>query len=520
MAYKTLSQTGTEIQTGGRTEGGWGGWIKMSGFAADNSLYGVRIDSSGKSSGYAWGGQILGWIDFTDAFDYVTLSCVAGSTCLDGQVCSADGTCPPSICVAGFVCPDGQVCGADGTCPPSLPQCASDTQCFPGKCLGTGQCSSSCSNAAECPSGLCVDGSCAVCSALNQCSFGQQCTAGGQCVGSCSSGADCPSGVCGTDGFCVPISLNEPSMKICSIGTDCLSGICGENGYCVPVDPNNPKGEKTNYAASLYIVPPSAVIDTKGNTNDHKQFQSYYDFGTGGGPILSTNAPGMVWASSDNSIATVSSGYVQAETSAENSVNVTASYNGLIATTTIVLMNPCSPRLTLSSQLINLAPGKSKTITASYGVPAGCQGTSNDVTNQTTFVSRNSAIANVGGNTITGVAEGNTEIDAVYNGKTASVIVAVFYSSGYDRECAALGNPSFGWDVSPTINRWVQFTATGGGNSWNWSFTGAMPLAPTGKVVNVKFNTSGKSSVTLKVSDGSNSCTISRTLNSGGRVEQ
>lgn len=42
--------------------GGWDGWISMSGTG-----YGVTLDiTTGEFSGYAWGGSILGWIDFSN----------------------------------------------------------------------------------------------------------------------------------------------------------------------------------------------------------------------------------------------------------------------------------------------------------------------------------------------------------------------------------------------------------------------------------------------------------------------
>ena len=49
----------------GYLRGGWDGWVSMSGTAAGG--YGVNLDPvTGQGSGYAWGGDVLGWIDFSD----------------------------------------------------------------------------------------------------------------------------------------------------------------------------------------------------------------------------------------------------------------------------------------------------------------------------------------------------------------------------------------------------------------------------------------------------------------------
>jgi hypothetical protein len=61
--------------------GGWDGWIKLSGTATDgsNSPYGVSLDTStNKFSGYAWGSEVVGWVDF-------------GPTLPNGATCSSCG---------------------------------------------------------------------------------------------------------------------------------------------------------------------------------------------------------------------------------------------------------------------------------------------------------------------------------------------------------------------------------------------------------------------------------------------
>lgn len=405
-AIKGWARAYAPVLSGGITEGGWDGWIKMSGTATNGSSYGVNIDSSGNWSGYAWGGQIFGWIDFTGAFT------------LGGP------------CSGGSICPDGQSCSINGSCPLPLKQ-----------------------------------------------------------PDSCTLAVECPTGVCGVSGFCASSDSS---------------------------DLENDSQMQNNVGASLYIVPPSAVINKESNIS----LQANYDAGTGVGAIPVNSAPGMIWDSSDTKVATVSSGYVMAGNKT-GATDITASYNGLIAIAKIVVSDPCAPRLTLSTQLINLVPGNSKKISAFYGAPVGCSKPTIDVTDQTAFLSKDNSIASVSGNTVTGVAEGNTQIDASYKNDTASAIVTVFYSSSVERECKAL-NPSFTWSSPPALNKIVTFVGAGSGSisSWEWNFTGALPSTQNGKEVSVKFNTSGKSRITLRVSDGSNVCTISRTLNSGGRVEQ
>ena len=45
-----------------RTDG-WDGWLSLSG---TNPIYGVSFDTSGDGSGYAWGSDVVGWVDFSN----------------------------------------------------------------------------------------------------------------------------------------------------------------------------------------------------------------------------------------------------------------------------------------------------------------------------------------------------------------------------------------------------------------------------------------------------------------------
>lgn len=48
----------------GVNNGGWDGWISLSGTTLDGALYGVTVDSSCNWTGYAWGSSVVGWINF------------------------------------------------------------------------------------------------------------------------------------------------------------------------------------------------------------------------------------------------------------------------------------------------------------------------------------------------------------------------------------------------------------------------------------------------------------------------
>ena len=58
--------------------GGWDGWISLSG-----SGYGVTQNENGTLSGYAWGSDVVGWLDFSQA---------SGPTCTPVYSCSGTDT--------------------------------------------------------------------------------------------------------------------------------------------------------------------------------------------------------------------------------------------------------------------------------------------------------------------------------------------------------------------------------------------------------------------------------------------
>lgn len=60
----TLSGWARSINRGG----GWDGWIKLAGTAANGEPYGVKMSlANGKLSGFAWGNDVVGWLNFHPA---------------------------------------------------------------------------------------------------------------------------------------------------------------------------------------------------------------------------------------------------------------------------------------------------------------------------------------------------------------------------------------------------------------------------------------------------------------------
>ncbi|MES2216495.1 MAG: hypothetical protein V4481_04340 [Patescibacteria group bacterium] len=55
----------SDCGTGVTRAGGWDGWISLSGIIPGGSSYGVTLSTStGVISGKAWGGEVIGWLDF------------------------------------------------------------------------------------------------------------------------------------------------------------------------------------------------------------------------------------------------------------------------------------------------------------------------------------------------------------------------------------------------------------------------------------------------------------------------
>ena len=111
---------------------GWDGWISLSGMTTEATPkpYGVKI-SGNKFSGYAWGSDVIGWVDFAPVIGGISVGVqVAAPPCTATDVPAGSwGTCTPlnqcpTTSTAGIqvgVCPGGgtvtRSCSAPQTCP-------------------------------------------------------------------------------------------------------------------------------------------------------------------------------------------------------------------------------------------------------------------------------------------------------------------------------------------------------------------------------------------------------------------
>ncbi len=161
----------------GAASGGWDGWIRLSDDANANWVNkGVSINvSTGKFSGYAWGDEVMGWIDFaptTGGVSILVSSCTPPldptGVCTGGQVCSASGVCipPNGSCSTNFDCGGGQSCNTNGKCVYSDGVCSTSADCVGGQSCVGGICTTAtaCTVPADCPSGVCdlVTHTCAI----------------------------------------------------------------------------------------------------------------------------------------------------------------------------------------------------------------------------------------------------------------------------------------------------------------------------------------------------------------------
>lgn len=152
------------------------GWIKMSKDASDGGAdYSVTVVADGTFSGYAWGSDVIGWVDFAPAIAGANrvhidaLSCTAGivvssggswSSCTeDPAFCSSNPSGTPitgtqfGTCGAGYSGTPTQGCSTGETCGSS---CTSSADCGGGEvCLSTGVCGSL---ATGCGNGSCNTG--------------------------------------------------------------------------------------------------------------------------------------------------------------------------------------------------------------------------------------------------------------------------------------------------------------------------------------------------------------------------
>lgn len=176
----TGNVTGWARALTGSASPSWDGCIKFS--DETNSWWagkGVKIDiSTGKFSGYAYGGDVMGWISFNCATDG---SCASSNYFVQGPVLNVP--CTPGSCSGGLVCNT-----TTSVCIVPNGACSTSADC------GGGQ---QCNSNLRC---VTLDGSC---STTNDCAGGQICNASGMCVapvgGYCNTSTDCFNGqICNT----------------------------------------------------------------------------------------------------------------------------------------------------------------------------------------------------------------------------------------------------------------------------------------------------------------------------------
>lgn len=176
---------------------GWDGWIKLSDDGNTNWVgKGVSVDlSTGKFSGYAWGSDVIGWIDFAPTgvggVSMPPTKCIPlmdpSGVCSSSQVCAnttgGDGICidPNGACSTSFDCGGGQSCNSNGRCVSQDGVCSTTADCVGGQTCKNGTCR---------PPGYC--------SVPADCSSGQSCT-GGVCitpppVSNCNNNGVCDAG--------------------------------------------------------------------------------------------------------------------------------------------------------------------------------------------------------------------------------------------------------------------------------------------------------------------------------------
>jgi hypothetical protein len=110
----TKTITGTEL-------GGWDGWIKMSGKWGNgaNDSYGVsKLNSSSQFEGYAWGGDVIGWVNFSEVYNNGTVPAPipGGSTPSGGGSNLLTGCTGVCVSATDTSCQTGYIRGTDGTC--------------------------------------------------------------------------------------------------------------------------------------------------------------------------------------------------------------------------------------------------------------------------------------------------------------------------------------------------------------------------------------------------------------------
>ncbi|MEI8339151.1 MAG: EB domain-containing protein [bacterium] len=267
----------------GSLNGGWDGWISLSGTTTAREKYGISGLSGDALTGFAWGSDVLGWLDFFDVkIDF--------ATCANGEVKDDNGICCPAtlennklvttittgllgqtirntycqVCAGEKVEVDGQCLCPDGkedvagqcvtVCPEDMTyydsQCISIITCEQlGKVTYQGTCVPSCLGGSEAVNGVCE------CPANEKMEFnicvpdcealGKVKSTTGVCVDVCREGevlfenecrTVCPDGTVDFSGQCIttscPLGMVESNGE-CKDG--CTDGQVAQDGICTDV---------------------------------------------------------------------------------------------------------------------------------------------------------------------------------------------------------------------------------------------------------------------------------------------
>jgi len=124
LVTTTTSGTVTGWAKALSASGGWDGWIRLSGTAADSSSYGGTIAST-TFSGYSWGSDVVGWLSWSGS-GY-------------GVRSSVDLVDPPS-CTPAYFCSGNDLYYRNASCVESLSQSCSygcsGSACIPPPSIG------------------------------------------------------------------------------------------------------------------------------------------------------------------------------------------------------------------------------------------------------------------------------------------------------------------------------------------------------------------------------------------------
>jgi hypothetical protein len=177
--------------------------------------------------------------------------CVNGNATL-AAFCDGGGSCPAEsqkACPTGSTCINGTLCGGtSGSCT-SDGECNRDEYCAGGVCSSKNENGVTCNTAAECRSGICVDGYCCTQACAGQCEACDVAGSEGTCRPVTTSGPHGSRQACSSDGTICGGTCNGAATDRCTyegIATPCrpgkctggladLAAFCQGNGSCAPL---------------------------------------------------------------------------------------------------------------------------------------------------------------------------------------------------------------------------------------------------------------------------------------------